>query len=272
MVKNMHSKWADACGQVICFDRSLTGECDLTSDPFCCHIVRLFSQMSAMATMRLHVVEPGESVLFEALESRTATETRLGDLGARARRMSTCSRGQLAGAKASAKVTPATPDKRRGSSSVGPQAALDAVKQAADASAEAAQKAALGAVAQVASQHHLSGDRSPPRSRQEKISELAAGITKMERKLLLAAPEPVFATAQRIQRAIITRLHAGGVGAPPPIVSRVFQVGTRTSHPDLAPGPRTHDTGCSLRSDASRALLRPLCTVAGDLEWPPRVQ
>ena len=72
MVKNMHSKWADACGQVCCsprrstlgrallatsvpyvasrspqvlnFDRCLSSKCDLADEPFCCHIVRLFSQ------------------------------------------------------------------------------------------------------------------------------------------------------------------------------------------------------------------------------------
>ena len=82
MVKNMHSKWADACGQVISFDRSLSAECDLTSDDFVCHIVRLFSQMSAMATMRLHIVEPGESVLFEAIGARDAHESRLKPLRA----------------------------------------------------------------------------------------------------------------------------------------------------------------------------------------------
>ena len=50
MVKNMHSKWADACGQVVSFDRSKSTECDLTHEPFCLHIVKLFSQMSAAAT------------------------------------------------------------------------------------------------------------------------------------------------------------------------------------------------------------------------------
>mmetsp|Transcript_35050 Transcript_35050/g.96812 ORF Transcript_35050/g.96812 Transcript_35050/m.96812 type:complete len:297 (-) Transcript_35050:951-1841(-) len=64
MVKNMHSKWADACGQVLNFDRCASPKCDLTDDPFCCHIVRLFSQLSAMATMRLHVEEPGQAAQF----------------------------------------------------------------------------------------------------------------------------------------------------------------------------------------------------------------
>lgn len=33
MIKQMHSKWADACGQVVAFDRSQSTECDLSSDP-----------------------------------------------------------------------------------------------------------------------------------------------------------------------------------------------------------------------------------------------
>ena len=77
MVKQMHSKWADACGQIIAFDRSLSTECNLTKDPFCCHIVRLFSQMSAMATMRLHIVDPGESLQFDAIEGKAATKLRM---------------------------------------------------------------------------------------------------------------------------------------------------------------------------------------------------
>ena len=60
-------------------------------------------------------------------------------------------------------------------------------------------------------------------SLRRRSARIVAGISPAERRLLLASPEPVFATAQRIQRAIITRMHAGGMGAPPPIVSRIFQ-------------------------------------------------
>ena len=211
MVKNMHSKWADACAQTISFDRSKSSECDVTSDPFCCHVVRLFSQMSAMATMRLHVVEPGQSILFEELESRTAAEGRLKPLDAKSmsgRRASLV--GKLKSSKSERMVAPAPP--------VRPAAAPVAAGLA--SAVENRSRAALGAVAQVASYHNLSNANV---SKESKIRELAAGISSSERRLLLAAPCPVFATAQRIQRTIITRLHAGGVGAPPPIVSRIFQ-------------------------------------------------
>ena len=83
----------------------------------------------------------------------------------------------------------------------------------------------LNAVAMAASKYqvaHASG-HLVHRKRAEEIEELASGISKHERELLLAAPCPVFATAQRIQRSIVTRLHAGGMRAPPPIVSRIFQ-------------------------------------------------
>ena len=54
-VKTMHSKWADAAGQCLNFDRLQQPHCDLRDEPFCRHLVRLFSQLSAMATMRLHI-------------------------------------------------------------------------------------------------------------------------------------------------------------------------------------------------------------------------
>ena len=40
---------------------------------------------------------------------------------------------------------------------------------------------------------------------------------------LAALAAQVLATAQRIQRSIITRMAAGGMRAPAPIVSRIFQ-------------------------------------------------
>jgi predicted membrane chloride channel (bestrophin family) len=195
MVKNMHSKWADACGQIISFDRSRSTECNLTSDPFCCHIVRLFSQMSAMATMRLHIVEPGESILFDRLEGKSAQKTRMpalskhvGNVGASFRKRSTT----VAPAPSATSMSPAT-----------------------DVDAN------LGEVSKIAAKHNRHDHHRHTKA--EKIDELAAGISREERRLLLAAPCPVFATAQRIQRSIITRLHAGGMKAPPPIISRIFQ-------------------------------------------------
>lgn len=198
MVKNMHSKWADACGQIIAFDRALSTECNLTSDPFCCHIVRLFSQLSAMATMRLHIVEPGQSLMFDAVEGKHPSRVRLPTMHATSRSLSR---------QASKKVSP-TPGE------------LNPMARQSTAKLSLEEKTELQAVTQAADKHH---EAQHHRTKADKISELAAGISKAERQLLLHAPCPVFATAQRIQRAIISRLHAGGMRAPPPIISRIFQ-------------------------------------------------
>ena len=202
MVKNMHSKWADACGQIIAFDRSLSTECNLTGDPFCCHIVRLFSQMSAMATMRLHIVEAGESILFDVIEGKHPSRLSLP-------RLPVGHRNSRRGSNA--KVSPDLPERDSISKS---QANIMS-------DLEGYAKSELAAVTKAASQY--SGHDPRRKNRADKVHELAEGITKPERDLLLAAPCPVFATASRIQRAITTRLHAGGMRAPAPIVSRIFQ-------------------------------------------------
>ena len=206
MVKNMHSKWADACGQIIAFDRSLSTETNLTSDPFCCHIVRLFSQMSAMATMRLHIVEPGESILFEEMKGKHPSRIHLPNL---------TKKGAKSASKSSVRVAPEASGTPLDRDKTEKQLELDLAVQS---------NAELGSVAHAAANYQShGGDAKKEKNRAEKVSELAEGITAPERDLLLAAPCPVFATAQRIQRAIVTRLHAGGMRAPPPIISRIFQ-------------------------------------------------
>ena len=54
-VKVMYSKWADACLQTLAFDSVPHTTISLLDDPFCCYIVRLFSQLSAMAMLKLHL-------------------------------------------------------------------------------------------------------------------------------------------------------------------------------------------------------------------------
>eukprot|EP00966_Prymnesium_polylepis_P305260 7053990-Prymnesium_polylepis.1 len=50
----MYSKWADACTQILAFDRLDDIAVDISGEPFCKHIVNLFVQLSALATVRLH--------------------------------------------------------------------------------------------------------------------------------------------------------------------------------------------------------------------------
>ena len=59
-IKGMQSKWSDACGQTIAFDRiGDHRESAGVSDPWCVHVARLFMQLSAVASLTLHL-EPDE--------------------------------------------------------------------------------------------------------------------------------------------------------------------------------------------------------------------
>ena len=48
-IKDMYSKWGDACVQAIAFDRVYSHASGCGDDDFCSHVVRLFCQLSAMA-------------------------------------------------------------------------------------------------------------------------------------------------------------------------------------------------------------------------------
>ena len=49
-LKTMHSKWFDACMQIIAFDQILCEDLSPRKDPFCRHVCTLFIQLSAMAS------------------------------------------------------------------------------------------------------------------------------------------------------------------------------------------------------------------------------
>ena len=58
-VKMMHSKWSDAAAQAVAFDRVGSKDLCIADEPFCRHLIRLFSQLSALATMSLHINKAG---------------------------------------------------------------------------------------------------------------------------------------------------------------------------------------------------------------------
>jgi hypothetical protein len=76
----MHSKWSDAAAQAVVFDRVRSHACNLEHEPFCHHLVRLFSQLSALATMGLHVNKAGlataNGINVEWLKGEEATGPR----------------------------------------------------------------------------------------------------------------------------------------------------------------------------------------------------
>ena len=67
-VRTMHSKWSDACMQLISFDR-LESSDTVIDEPFCQHVVLQFKQLSALATIYPH----GEALID--LDVRLSTGT-----------------------------------------------------------------------------------------------------------------------------------------------------------------------------------------------------
>ena len=206
VVKNMHSKWADACGQILNFDRVQTVNTDLTDEPFCRHIVRLFSQLSAMATMRLHVDDAMENNAFEKVAGSGAGAYKPEPRVMKQRSFLRKATQQSSTVQPETSVLRASGMKRTETS---PHCSIDALKQ-------------------VSKKHHEGGSKmnlmmSREEAKRSEVDELTAGMTADEARMLMEFPCPVLATAQRIQRAIITRQASGGCSAPPPIVSRIFQ-------------------------------------------------
>ena len=316
-VKTMHSKWADACGQVLVFDRMRHPACDIRNEPFCRHIVRLFSQLSAMATMRLHVSDPGDGIDLTSIEvsdvdedaaesfcgqrrssrrdsparnsstrisssdvSTTSSRSRpkrvpflVSDSREGTRSLHTGQSVRICGGAPPPKP-PKPPKSERPRSlgtrvrrlscaispsrtSVGP---APAGAGAASGSGHASSGSARGAASNRDPSVHASARRQSQvvgmrresikdrfnhaatckefacreagiaalevdenSTIQEKNKNLAQGLSPAEVAVLDRAPCPVLATALRIQRSIITRHDSGGVRAPPPIVSRIFQ-------------------------------------------------
>lgn len=168
-------------------------------------------------------MDPGQSLLFESLEGKSPLRMKLPAMPA----FSIASKGPAhekhLNLGSSFKL-------RRDPAKVSPSSALPSAKPSSPPSRTSflglEGKRELDEVAKAASKYKDHGSHARGllhRTRSDKIDELASGITKAERELLLSAPCPVFATAQRIQRSIISRLAAGGMRAPPPIVSRIFQ-------------------------------------------------
>ena len=54
-VRTMHAKWMESFSQVIAFDRIDESQSDLSQEAYCLHMLKLYTQVSALATMRLHL-------------------------------------------------------------------------------------------------------------------------------------------------------------------------------------------------------------------------
>jgi len=165
-VKEMLSKWSDACMQVLTYDHVNRGsEVVLEEEEFCRHIVRLFKQLSAVAIMNLHTNNWSE---FEQEEVVIENETHTDRFRSLARKSTSLMKED--------------------------------------------------------------GSAALPQNRQRSVINRAGfasvlrDMNSEEIQYLNEAPDPVQAAAQRICRAATTRQRAGGISAPPPLVSRIFQM------------------------------------------------
>ena len=66
-VRTMHAKWMESFSQVIAFDRIDESKSDLSQEAYCLHMLKLYTQISALATMRLHL-EDGDGLELNPLK------------------------------------------------------------------------------------------------------------------------------------------------------------------------------------------------------------
>ena len=79
-IRMRHSTWWDAAAQAVAFDQVTNHTTSNRRDPFCCHLIHLFSQLSAMATLSLHLQKAGlaesNDVNLEWLGSQDSSPSR----------------------------------------------------------------------------------------------------------------------------------------------------------------------------------------------------
>ena len=171
----MHSKWGDAAAQAVAFDQVMSDATNLAHEPFCRHLMHLFSQLSAMATLTLHVNKAGlgeaNGVHLEWLREP--------------------------GAPAAAEPPSVSREPSRRSSR-SPATAAAAARLKSAVSTKPARRARAAAL-------------------NDSFSEPELDFYDKNRGCA------VHTTCNRILRSLTTRHHHGGLRAPPPIVSRIYQ-------------------------------------------------
>jgi len=264
-IKTMHSKWSDACLQILTLDSLQSDRTNVATEPFCVHVVRLFSQLSALATMRLHVDdritksdEYGQSgwldvATLELVAQEGLKSGKLSANGASLPGGANC--GKVAQDTSAASSSPA--ERRRGSaeSKACRQFERDYNQHRRNGERRNSSVASTsnGAGRRNSLTQHvkkLGGKGEPGQKAKKSTHEIAkasvrggihditmasmrggfgaemitdSAISMSELSLLQRSRNPVDRQMQRIIRAISTRHHAGGLCAPAPIVSRIFQ-------------------------------------------------
>ena len=205
-VKVMHSKWTDACVQVLTFDCNDSHGVGCGGEPFREYIVRLFCQLSAVATITLHLDE------FASFHSKDAHEQAL------LTRLCVFPRVETGQTRHRTAANLGRIDRELTRGHQKPEK----VRCHGRPSASQARVSFMPANSKAA----------PPRGHPERRSYVISNdstdladpvFNELDKEFVARAVDPVHATCQRILRSIATRHKAGGIAAPPPIVSRIFQ-------------------------------------------------
>lgn len=218
----MHSKWADACTQILAFDQVRSPTCDLRGEPFCRHVVRLFMQMSAMATLRLggRDMVPGQQIdLSWLVPPPPRKATRMNTISAKLSEYSFGKRKK----SASQPPSPNAPPANRRASKVGiEQEKIDA----AHVTVPSLPSRQMSRIVKP-SPPSRTNSRGYDSTRELGVADgvtLQTSLKPEEMEYLKASSAcPVLCTSCRLIRAITTRQEAGGMHAPAPQVSRIFQ-------------------------------------------------
>ena len=247
-IKVMHSKWADAVMQILAFDRLDSDDVDISGDPFCAQLVRAFCQLSALATMHLHEEALPEPVMASGMKLARAVTTKLDKAGRamirRSSRDSSQSRGSSRGSSrdsdldrgGSSKPAKTSPPGRRGAT-CRKHSGLEYGNQRVNVG-EAWGGQLLAEPDEATSSEP--GKPSPLQmsaSTRRLINEPLFNDTEIA--FFHRVPDKCHSQIQRIIRMITTRQAAGGIKAPPPIVSRVFQ--------EMSNGILAYNNACKMK-------------------------
>ena len=231
----MHSKWGDAALQIVVFDRLTDDNMSLYDEPFCMHIMHQFKQLSALATINLH----GETMKKPPAEKRPKSKTpiplgevgRLGSTLDHAVHVVKAESKALAHGMAEALHTHEDMVELHAQFNAAELEYFDGVHGLVEAQVRGRLPLPLSS--------HLVSPALPsfPPGSWPRISPAPATLTPTLTRPATARPRAC--QISRILRSITTRHQAGGVKAPPPIVSRVFQ--------ELSNGVLAYNNACKMK-------------------------
>mmetsp|Transcript_3079 Transcript_3079/g.6601 ORF Transcript_3079/g.6601 Transcript_3079/m.6601 type:complete len:543 (-) Transcript_3079:654-2282(-) len=213
-IKMMHSKFIDACSQSIAFDRIDQIDEDASRDEFCRHVVRQFIQLSAVATLSLHLESDEIDDLWLGLESTITSGHTVRESAETIQiQMALVERRHLRRFQ----DRPLAEDWLRRL-----LGRFDNWLHRKDVMKSDRASRRQSTFAQPVSQN-MSGAHLSMIEYTANALDLKHLFTYREVVHLRGLPDPVVAQAHRIYRTVTTRGRTRGWSTPPPIVSRIFQ-------------------------------------------------